>query len=321
MHLKRLRTLFSSTRLRHCRRLFQRPMRAWLSLSFCRRGGVTVTLKNGRSLSFSRDRRDHHLWDWLLAQQEDLAVEFTPDGCVEIAWQGQTFHLRPGTLDAFVLKEIYVDDVYGLLAMPSQLGTVIDLGANAGLFTCAVLPRASKVIAVEAVSQNHEQACRNIVLNGGNSADVLRLAVAGDSSQPIRIYHSSRNSGGHSMVSSAQDESTSFEEVPTITLTELLHEYGCQQVDLLKCDIEGAEYDVFLNTPCETLQNIRQICMEVHFSADLPTQRLSQLTAHLKAAGFEVKIDRPPPAVVSGWHVRTLTAAQSLPAANQRAAA
>ena len=53
-------------------------------------------------------------------------------------------------------------------------------------------------------------------------------------------------------------------EVQAISLPDLLSLIGCQRVDLIKIDIEGAEIDVLAACPDEVLKNIAQISVEFH---------------------------------------------------------
>src|SRR5205807_10175494 len=60
------------------------------------------------------------------------------------------------------------------------------------------------------------------------------------------------------------------------------------EIDLLKMDIEGAEYEV-LDDCREELKNVKNLFVEYHSRADLP-QRLSSLLQILSDAGFRYHI-------------------------------
>jgi len=247
-------------------------------------------LKSGDSLSFSRKDRDHKLWDWLLTARVPVDFSFTPGGNVNIDWNARRFLLRPATQDPFIFQEILIDDDYGLMHADTALRTVIDLGANAGFFSCAVLGRAERVIAVEAVGENYRHAVENIRRNGGAVDDIYQLAMSGTSGRRIKIQHDERNSGGHSVVDHERVTAGSSEIVESITLSDLMRRTDCDSVDLLKCDIEGSEYDVFLNTPVDDLRKIRQLVMEVHLSPCHPPCALRQMIKHFESAGFTVTL-------------------------------
>ncbi|MFQ5845618.1 MAG: FkbM family methyltransferase [Planctomycetota bacterium] len=121
-------------------------------------------------------------------------------------------------------------------------------------------------------------------------------AVTGRSGDEVRIYHDCRNSGGHSISAAFVEGDGSYETVPTVSLGDLLARTGLDTVDLLKCDIEGAEYDVFLNTPTEVLRRVAAVAMELHVSPAFPPERSRNLVAHLERAGFRVELGGAIPA-------------------------
>jgi len=68
-----------------------------------------------------------------------------------------------------------------------------------------------------------------------------------------------------------------------MTLDRLLSRVDCCEIDYLKMDIEGAEYQVFENASYESLRRVRRIGMEYH-----GTGSYEKLLNRLKTAGFEV---------------------------------
>jgi FkbM family methyltransferase len=53
-------------------------------------------------------------------------------------------------------------------------------------------------------------------------------------------------------------------DVETIALATLMQRLGITKIDILKLDIEGAEFDLIASTPDQTLQRISQITVEFH---------------------------------------------------------
>jgi FkbM family methyltransferase len=287
MQLRRTRHWFSTERLRACKRLFRRPLQAFLGLAFVTRRPVRLTLADGNSLLFTRSGRDHMFWDWYLRHGAGR-VEFTSGGEILLTYGDWKVLLRPGTADFYSFREIFLQDAYGLKTLPARLGTVLDLGGNVGLFTCAVLPRAGRVITVEPVQANFQQAAKNLALNGGKATDLVRYAVTGRSGDQITLLLSSRNTCKHSLYAGLVEAGgiEGRETVPTITLPDLLTRAGCDDIDLLKCDIEGAEFDVFTATPVPVLRRIHRLIMEVHLSPEHPRSAFNALTDRLARAGF-----------------------------------
>ena len=57
---------------------------------------------------------------------------------------------------------------------------------------------------------------------------------------------------------------TTSVEVETISLATLMQRRGITEIDILKLDIEGAEFDLIASTPDQILQRINQITVEFH---------------------------------------------------------
>jgi hypothetical protein len=72
-------------------------------------------------------------------------------------------------------------------------------------------------------------------------------------------------------------------------LTDVLRENDLQEVDLLKMDIEGGEYEVFLSTSHDVLRRIQRIAVEYHGHCAPYTKR--HIFEHLRESGFEITWD------------------------------
>ena len=303
---KACQALVLARRWHACRRLFKQPWQTHLALAFLTTKPVRVTLKNGTSLAFSRAARDHRFWDWFLGQHE-AGFDFTPEGLIRLTTPTHSLLLRPGTSDFFAFKEIFLQDCYGLKNLPARLGTVVDLGANVGLFTCAIQTRADRIVAVEAVQSHYDQARANIQLNGGDPTCLHRYAVTAQSGQEAIMHVDPCNAGSSSLYQKFSHDSRSLEAVPTIALDDLLDQAGCIDVDLLKCDVEGAEFEIFLNAPSKVLSRIRRLVMEVHLTIDDARAKEEALQRRLRDAGMMVSLYTPPGPLLSrmltGWRV------------------
>jgi len=127
---------------------------------------------------------------------------------------------------------------------------VVDLGANSGVFTALAAKLGAQVLALEAqfgyLVELHEILDRN-----GCRAD-LEWALVGPST-------------GLFADCDARKDFDHFDgrNPPTIEMAELLDRHGIEQVDFLKCDIEGSEFDLFFRDS-GWLSRVRRIAMEVH---------------------------------------------------------
>ncbi len=77
-------------------------------------------------------------------------------------------------------------------------------------------------------------------------------------------------------------------ERPCVTLATLLSEMGADSLDLLKMDIEGAEYGVIAQSlENGTIQKVAQLLVEFHhFFPDVGPGHTMEAIARLRASGF-----------------------------------
>ena len=178
-------------------------------------------------------------------------------------------------------------DTYRLASMElPETPTVLDIGANLGGFTLALLrhrPRA-RVAAYEP-SPFAFAACRENLSQNGLTEQVTLSpsAVTGRSAERLTLYQD-RGDTCTSTLLPGNHDATPVQpvEVAAVTLTEAV--LACDaDIDLLKLDVEGAEYDIILGTPPDVLRRVHRIVLEYH---PVPGSTVAQLASHLAAAGF-----------------------------------
>lgn len=174
-----------------------------------------------------------------------------------INMSGKVQHLylpdEHGIKVAFV--DLLLDDCYGCSALSKSgdpVNTILDIGANVGLFGIAArhyFPSAKihayepnfmfeKYLKVQANSAGVDYYMEAVGKNKGR----VNLDFNPDSVQS----RSSENEAG---------------SIPQITLREALDRIG-GEVDLLKMDCEGAEWEMFADT--ENWKRVRNLSMEYH---------------------------------------------------------
>ena len=148
---------------------------------------------------------------------------------------------------------------------------VVDLGANAGLFTLLAAACGARVLAVEAQSGFAPEIERNLDRNGLRDRVTVIVALIGAGrgvfSDPEDVL-----SGSHGCA-----------RPPVLELGPLLDQHGFDRVDLLKIDIEGSEFALFQGE-MSWLDRVRRIAMEVH-PAHGEVPALAEL---LRSRGFQV---------------------------------
>ncbi len=158
--------------------------------------------------------------------------------------------LRPGTADFGIFWEIFLDRLYDSLLRRepgrsvSAVRTIVDLGANCGMFTrfaLAHFPNA-RILAVEPDAANLAVCRRNVEASGRPEAVTLVQACAAARAGYRALDRQGRSTASYEMVAAT----TAAEQIRAATVPELLQQAGFEAgIDIFKCDIEGAEREIF----------------------------------------------------------------------------
>jgi FkbM family methyltransferase len=156
--------------------------------------------------------------------------------------------------DDFQIMTFHEDDIIEHKFTPKEGDIVIDVGAHIGPYTIIASKRIGlrgKVIAIEAAPDNFDILNRNIQLN--KLTNVITLNYAAFSKEDkIKLYLPSKekeefsNTKYNTVMLDRAHGKTKFVEVKANTLDYLLQSNGIkhEQVNWIKIDVEGAEYEV-----------------------------------------------------------------------------
>lgn len=170
-----------------------------------------------------------------------------------------------------------------------ETDVVIDIGANIGCFALVAGKAAARgrVYAFEPDSENFDMTRRSVRLNGLSNVTVERCAVAGESGS-LKLYHGAHGPL-HSVVPGRLGEAEAVDEVPAVTLPQIMDKYAIERCGFLKMNCEGAEYGILYNTPADYLKRIDRISLEYHASADQDKSTISrELAGFLCDQGFDL---------------------------------
>ncbi|MFJ9890372.1 FkbM family methyltransferase [Streptomyces sp. NPDC091287] len=244
----------------------------------------------GRGLARSAVR-----YHWLLATGRNgtarrRSLRFGRDGTDVVC------HFRDNPSDLYVLREIFLDEIYRFPYEEHCGGSVrriIDMGSNIGLsplYFALSYPDAG-IAAVEPVAENLELLRAN---REGNRSDwqVLQAAVA-DRPGTVTLYPSGWWSSSSTVRSVAEQRSSHPHrpesrlvrpavEVEAVAVPEVFERVGWDRVDILKMDIEGAEEAVLLADDTSWLDRVGVLAVDIHGKY---VDRLSLVSA-LAAHGF-----------------------------------
>jgi len=192
----------------------------------------------------------------------------------------------------FSMKDILFNREYEFfphfeLNRPRQI--VVDAGAHAGLYTLIASLWAREVFSLEPDNSIFEMLSANVARNRLTNAIVMKSALWIEDG-PVEFYRRGNSQLGTVM----RCKNSQPILVDAVSLEGLLQrtfeDLGGRDIDLLKLDIEGAEFNVIPSSHPETLGNISRIVAEVHTVHG----KLRVLTDKLKQCGFSYVVVRRP---------------------------
>ena len=173
---------------------------------------------------------------------------------------GRFYQKRFARVDPAIGLDFFYTEIYHWDASPTKCcyemfdniirpgDIVVDLGANIGFFTRKAAKTAGKVIAVEASPEHFSCLVENThdMKNVEYANSIAIGEVAQAEHRHMNTVYSKRCAKS------------------TITLAQIMERFELDRIDFLKVDIEGAEYEMLLNTPKEVLDKIDRISIEMH---------------------------------------------------------
>lgn len=173
------------------------------------------------------------------------------------------------------VKQLFGQRLYNFRSA-TEAPRILDCGAHIGLASLFFKERfpGARITAFEADATLADLCRDNFAELGFSDIETIRAAVW-THDQGVAFSHS-RDDAGHV----AEQPDLDSLPVPTIRLRDLLAE----QVDLLKLDVEGAEFALFED--CGTaLSAAKHIVMEVHAMGDTQA-KIGHLLSHIENLGF-----------------------------------
>lgn len=202
----------------------------------------------------------------------------------EIRFRNVSFFARHNSLDALPLYEIWSYNSYS--DAPIQLGNiVVDIGAHIGGYAVYAAKLGARVIAYEPMPKTYELLVKNLELNRCGNVRAYNAAL----SSSTGIITLNTDADGTILTSIYHDASFPHKvAVPSVSLHEAFRRNKLKHVDVLKLDVEGAEYDILLNAQPADLRKVQTIIMEFHDHLSHGHNR-HELTKFLHHHGFVVR--------------------------------
>ena len=200
---------------------------------------------------------------------------------------------RPFSIDRAPLNDVWLEKSYE----PSYFGvpfdwascrTIIDIGANIGMFTLYAAASAdnAKIFSYEPEPGNFGILQENIAANGLQPRVQAMQGAVSDRTGTMQMYFRTNDTGGHSLY---RYPGESYEmSVSSWSLADVFKAHGLSVCDFLKLDCEGGEYGILYGAGPELLQNIRCIALEYHHFSKEQRNQPAVLLEYLRSNGFTI---------------------------------
>ena len=215
------------------------------------------------------------------------ALGFVPDAAYEFR-NGARLRIGRG-VDHVPIIEIFFRRDYGT---PPDDAVIVDLGANIGVFSIYATATAHKarVYAYEPMPEFHRLMLENVRLNGcADAITCFRCGVAGEA-EDRELYLGGTDLFFPTLIPPRAGAAAARARVPCTTLDDVLEVNRLPRVDLLKMDIEGAEYEVLYRARA-CFDRIREIRMEYHH-VDRDERNVGHLKRFLTERGYRISYER-----------------------------
>lgn len=181
---------------------------------------------------------------------------------IKIQWEGKiaTFYIKH-QIDLDILRETFVDNQYEI-DNALQPKVIVDLGSNIGatVLKFHLQYPGAIIYAFEPDPNNFEW----LKLNTAAFSDKVILderPISGISGKKVKFYTGSQYHWSSSLLN-REGKTDNFVQRTTLSIDDMIKEYKLDKIDMLKCDIEGAEEDAFKH--CTKWDNINYIIGELH---------------------------------------------------------
>lgn len=204
------------------------------------------------------------------------SINFKEDNRIISMAIGETIH-RGKNIDLQVIDEVFGHNVYRVEKsdFSQNKKIVIDLGANIGAFSVkAALLGAEKVYAYEPNPKNIKYIEQNALRNNFENVIVpVEMAVA-VAKEEVEFYDKSGDtkiklndlyeSDYSKELTAGEFEGAETFTAKTISLEEIFIENEIEEVEVMKVDIEWAEYLIFNRQNDDLMKKIKYITLEFH---------------------------------------------------------
>jgi len=218
----------------------------------------------------------------LLGNQKSRFLEICKNNRIKL-----DFDANKNAIDVFF--SIFYEREYADYFPFYKKANIIDIGAHYGYFSIFSMintAKDSKIIAIEPDSLNFNKLVQNVKYNGMSGIESINCAISNKNGQSEFFMGNGVNSTLLTEYALIKPGAISG-LVETRTLAKVIEENNLTQIDFLKMDCEGAEYQILMGMPSDVFDKITTISMEFH---DMKDARYTgeTITDVLNRNGFKI---------------------------------
>ncbi len=191
---------------------------------------------------------------------------------------------------ACVADKSYGSLVEAILLDRKKPINVLDLGANGGGFVLLLHLMGynlAKIVAVEMNQRTFARLSFNILRNLNGQINLIKGAVSGRKGE---MTLADCDGGISDSIYAIPNKQSATRTVSLIPVNELIYEnFPEEQIDIIKIDIEGAEFEILESEAKESLKKGNYILMEIHNSNSWSYEKVHNT---LKLMGFDLLENR-----------------------------
>jgi FkbM family methyltransferase len=188
------------------------------------------------------------------------------------------------TNDFSILREVWsgTSKTYPNL---SDKDVIFDIGAHIGASTIYIAKNTkAKIYAFEPDRENFNLLSLNIRLNNLNNRVFAFPIALWKEDTDIALSVHPQNKGGHSIAK--HHEGSKVVSVQAKTFESFMRGQGIERISFLKCDIEGAEFELFQHTPRSVFDRIDGGLIELH---GRDHARYAEIREFLRSMGYRAE--------------------------------
>ncbi|HEU4460120.1 MAG TPA: FkbM family methyltransferase [Methylibium sp.] len=169
--------------------------------------------------------------------------------------------LRLPSTDVEAYEQVLQDEEYAM-AVHTTPRVIVNAGANIGLASVYFASRfpEARVIAIECEAENFRLLQRNVAPYP--NIEPVQAALW-DHDGSIEVVDPGLGAWGFVTAESRHSGAGTVHAVPALTMATLMRRHGIEHIDVLKLDIEGAEYEVLASAP-EWIDRVDTVVAELH---------------------------------------------------------